>query len=132
MPRINPVDPESSDAKTAATLQAVEKKLGILPNIFTTFAQSPAALNSYVRLGESLAGGRLTARQRERIALAVAQENACQYCLSAHAAIGQGAGLSRDDIARARSGLPGGPSGPKTASCSYRPNTMAGYFSVRR
>jgi uncharacterized peroxidase-related enzyme len=104
MPRIHPVNPETTDAKTAATLQAVKRKLGVLPNIFTTFAQSPAALSSYVQIAESLAGGRLTARQRERIALAVAQENACQYCLSAHAAIGQGAGLGSEDIARARSG----------------------------
>ncbi|MCU7838452.1 MAG: carboxymuconolactone decarboxylase family protein [Candidatus Thiodiazotropha sp. (ex Troendleina suluensis)] len=104
MPRIHPVNPETTDAKTAVILQAVKKKLGVLPNIFTTFAQSPAALNSYVQLSECLVGGRLTARQREQIALAVAQENACQYCLSAHTVIGHGAGLSDDDIERARSG----------------------------
>lgn len=104
MPRINPANPNNADAKTAATLNAVHRKLGVLPNIFTTFAQSPAALNGYVQLGECLAGGRLTARQREQVALVVAQENACQYCLSAHAAIGQGAGLSDDDIERARTG----------------------------
>jgi uncharacterized peroxidase-related enzyme len=104
MPRINPVNPEQTDAKTAATLKAVHKKLGVLPNIFTTFAQSPAALSAYVQLGECLAGGRLSARQREQIALAVAQENACQYCLSAHAAIGKGVGLGDEDIERARVG----------------------------
>lgn len=104
MPRINPINPERADARTTATLRAVEKKLGVLPNIFTTFAQSPAALNGYVQLGECLAGGRLTARQREQIALAIAQENACQYCLSAHAAIGQNVGLSDEDIGRARIG----------------------------
>ena len=104
MPRINPVNPEETDAKTAATLKAVHKKLGVLPNIFTTFAQSPVALNSYVQLGECLAGGRLTARLREQIALAVAQENACQYCLSAHAAIGKGVGLGNEDIEQARAG----------------------------
>ena len=104
MPRINPVGPESTDAATATTLQAVRKKLGVLPNIFTTFANSPAALKGYVQLGECLAGGQLTARQRELIALAIAQENACQYCLSAHAAIGRGAGLGDSDIERARRG----------------------------
>lgn len=104
MPRINPIDPNAADVKTTATLNAVHRKLGVLPNIFTTFAQSPAALAGYVQLGECLAGGRLTARQREQVALVVAQENACQYCLSAHAAIGQGAGLSDEDIERARTG----------------------------
>ena len=104
MARINPLDPEQVDNRTAATLQAVKNKLGVLPNIFTTFAQSPAALAGYIQLGESLAGGRLSVRQREQIALAVAQENACQYCLSAHATLGRGAGLNDDDIERARSG----------------------------
>lgn len=104
MPRIHPIDPATADATTASTLKAVQKKLGMLPNIFTTFAHSPAALKSYLQQGEALAGGRLSARQREQIALAVAQENACEYCVSAHTAIGRGAGLSADAIARARRG----------------------------
>ena len=104
MPRINPINPEETDVKTAATLTGVRKKLGFLPNIFTTFAQSPAALNGYVQLSERLAGGRLTASQRERIALAVAQQNACQYCLSAHSAIGKSVGLGDKEIERARTG----------------------------
>jgi uncharacterized peroxidase-related enzyme len=104
MPRIKPIDPAQADAQTTATLNAVHRKLGVLPNIFTTFARSPAALESYVQFSEQLSKGRLRAAQRERIALAVAQDNACQYCLSAHAAIGRGAGLSDEDIDQARQG----------------------------
>lgn len=104
MPRILPLKPDQIDAKTAATLKAVKAKLGILPNLFTTLARAPAALNGYLQLSEALGQGRLTARQREMIAIAVAQENACLYCLSAHCAMGQGSGLSDDDIERARQG----------------------------
>jgi uncharacterized peroxidase-related enzyme len=96
--------PDETDAKTAATLKAVRTKLGILPNLFTTLARAPAALNGYLQLSESLSHGRLTARQREMIAIVVAQANACAYCLSAHAAIGRGVGLSDDDIERAQHG----------------------------
>lgn len=39
-------------------------------------------------------------RQREIIALATAQRNACQYCLSAHV-IGKGAGLTAEAISDA-------------------------------
>ena len=105
MPRIHPIDPAQADKTTAATLGTVRRKLGTLPNIFPTFAQSPAALTAYVHLGEHLAKGRLTAAQRERVALAVAQENACQYCLSAHAAIGRSVGLDTADIEHARQGV---------------------------
>lgn len=104
MPRIKPVDPRQVDDKTANTLSAVNKKLGMLPNMFPTFAHSPKALQGYLGLAETLSGGRLTAAQQERVAIAVAQENACEYCLSAHAALGRGAGLSDDDIADARRG----------------------------
>ena len=104
MPRILPVNPDQTDAKTAATLKAVKTKLGMLPNLFTTLAHAPAALDGYLQLSESLSRGRLSARQREMIAIAVAQANACAYCLSAHAAIGQGVGLSNEDIERARHG----------------------------
>lgn len=104
MPRILPVKPDQTDAKTAATLKSVQAKLGMLPNLFTTLARAPAALNGYLQLSESLNQGQLTARQREMIAIAVAQENVCAYCLSAHAAIGQAVGLGDEDIKRARRG----------------------------
>jgi uncharacterized peroxidase-related enzyme len=104
MPRIHPVQPDQTDAGTAATLEAVKAKLGTLPNLFTTLAQAPVALTGYLQLSESLGKGRLTPRQREMIAIAVAQENACEYCLSAHTAIGQGLGLKDEDIERARHG----------------------------
>ena len=48
MPRIVPVDPDYTGARTAATLKAVKAKLGILPNLFTTLARAPAALNGYL------------------------------------------------------------------------------------
>ncbi|WP_125931839.1 carboxymuconolactone decarboxylase family protein [Thiosocius teredinicola] len=104
MTRISPVSLNDIDKATADVLSGVRKKLGVLPNIFTTFAHAPAALRGYLALNESLAGGALTARQRESIAIAVAQENACEYCLSAHAAIGKGQGLNDADIAQARIG----------------------------
>lgn len=104
MTRIAPVTTEKTDPKTAAVLNAVKVKLGMLPNLFTTLARAPAALNGYLQLGEAISDGRLKSRQREQIAIAIAQENDCEYCLSAHVAIGKGAGLSSDDIQRAREG----------------------------
>jgi uncharacterized peroxidase-related enzyme len=104
MTRIAPLATEHTDAKTAATLDAVRKKLGRLPNLLATLAHAPAALSGYLQLSETLANGRLTARQRELIAIAVAEVNACEYCLSAHAAIGKGVGLSARDVDQARAG----------------------------
>ena len=100
MPRINPLtQPEGA---IAATLQAVKSKLGMVPNMFATLAHSPAALNGYLALSDATSKGVLTAAQREIVALAVAETNACGYCLAAHSAIGKGAGLSSAQINAAR------------------------------
>ncbi len=61
-------------------------------------------LNGYLALSDALSSGALTAKQREIIALTVAQANQCHYCLSAHTLLGQGAGLSADAIRKAREG----------------------------
>ncbi|MCQ9374927.1 carboxymuconolactone decarboxylase family protein [Methyloversatilis sp. XJ19-13] len=104
MSHIPALDPARADSDTASTLAAVRAKLGMLPNLIATLAHAPAALNGYLALSEILASGRLSAHQREIVALAVAQANACQYCLSAHTAIARGAGLKPEQIAAARAG----------------------------
>jgi uncharacterized peroxidase-related enzyme len=86
----------------ASRLDAVQKKLGVLPNMFRTFAHTPVALNAYLQLAEVAASGRLNAKQREQIALAVGESNACGYCVAAHGAIGTMVGLDAAQIADAR------------------------------
>ncbi len=64
-------------------LDAVQKQLGVVPNMFRLIAQSTAALQGYTANSGALART-LDVKTRERIALAVAQVNGCDYCLSAH------------------------------------------------
>lgn len=104
MSRITPLSAGQGDAATQATLAGVKAKLGMVPNLFNTFALAPAALNGYLAFSDALSKGRLTAAQRELIALVIAQTNACQYCLSAHTLIGKGVGLSEQAITAARQG----------------------------
>ncbi|BAM86788.1 conserved hypothetical protein [Bradyrhizobium oligotrophicum S58] len=104
MPRIALVDTTRADAGVVAALSAVKAKIGMTPNLFSTLAQSGATLNGYLAFSDALAKGALSARQREIIALAVAQANGCEYCLSAHSLMGKGAGLSPDGLRKAREG----------------------------
>jgi uncharacterized peroxidase-related enzyme len=86
-------------------LQAVKQQLGSVPNLFRLVANSPAALEGYVGLMGALAKGDLPAATRERIALAVAEINGCQYCLSAHSYLGKHAAKLDDaEIAANRRG----------------------------
>jgi uncharacterized peroxidase-related enzyme len=87
-----------------ATLDAVQAKLGVLPNMFRTLAHTPVALDAYMQLSGVTAKGKLNAKQREQIALAVGEANDCGYCIAAHGAIGKLAGLSEAQIMQARNG----------------------------
>lgn len=108
MSRIATIDRQNPPAAVAPQLGAVKAKLGMVPNLFATFANSPVALNAYLALSESVShGGSLSAKDRERIALAVGQVNGCDYCLSAHTLMGQKAGLSADEVLAARRGEAG-------------------------
>jgi alkylhydroperoxidase family enzyme len=80
-----PVPATISDAPTASQplLEAVKKQLGVVPNLFRLVSHSPAALQGYVGLSGALSKGALPAATRERIALAIAEINGCDYCLSA-------------------------------------------------
>ncbi len=104
MSRIAPVVSSSIDPKVAATLKQVKASLGMVPNLFATLAHSPAALDGYLSLSKVLSRARLSARQREILALAVAQENECRYCLSAHTALAKAAGVSDAETLKARGG----------------------------
>jgi alkylhydroperoxidase family enzyme len=84
---------------------------GQLPNFLAVLAGSPAALRAYARFRSELRNnGTLTLATLERIALAVAAHHGSQPGLALHARIARNAGLSVDDISRAREFAAGDPS----------------------
>ena len=84
-----PATIESTPAAAQPLLEAVKRQLGSVPNLFRIVAHSPAALEGYLSLNGALGKGALEPRTRERIALAVAEENGCDYCLAAHTYLGR-------------------------------------------
>jgi uncharacterized peroxidase-related enzyme len=105
MSRLPLIQPETADSQAAELLAAVQKALGVTPNMTKAMANSPAVLKAYLEFSGALGAGVLPAAVRERIALLVAQENGCDYCLSAHTYIGTKlAGLSPEEADAARSG----------------------------
>jgi uncharacterized peroxidase-related enzyme len=102
MNRITQLDPSQATGKTKALFDGVQAKLGTVPNLFRVFGNSPAALEGYLNFSSALAGGVLSAKVREQIALAVAEINDCTYCRSAHTYLGGLVGLSEREITDAR------------------------------
>ncbi len=104
MARIHIVNPQTAQGEAANLLAAVQTKLGATPNFLRVLANSPAALGAFLGLHQIAEHGALDLPTRERIAVALAEQNGCQYCLSAHSAIGRKVGLTGDEIDANREG----------------------------
>jgi uncharacterized peroxidase-related enzyme len=104
MSRFNLVTQDNANAEQQALLDAIEDQLGMVPNFLRVLAHSPDALKAFLGLHGIAGAGSLDTQTRERIALVVAQDNSCEYCVSAHTAIGRKAGLSGVEIDANRAG----------------------------
>ena len=85
MSRIStPATSEAIPAAARPLLEKVRQQLGTVANVFLVLANSPVALQGYLALEGALRESTIRPEMRERIALAIAEINGCDYCLSAH------------------------------------------------
>lgn len=101
---IQPITLDNAAGAVKETLQAVKQKLGMVPNLFGVLAKAPKTLDSYLAVSENLKGGELSVQIAEQVAIALANANSCEYCLSAHTAIGKMVGVDGADLEAAQSG----------------------------
>jgi len=96
-----PPPPISLDAAgaTRPMLEDIRNQLGAVPNIFSTFAHSPAVLKGFLAFNGALGSGVLAATVREKIALAIAGANQCDYCAFAHSVLAAAAGIDKPESA---------------------------------
>ena len=104
MPRIQPLSDDQAEGQAAELFSAIKSKVGKVPNLYRTLGQAPSVLAGLLQLGEALDGGSLTAPVKEQIALRVANRNSCEYCETAHTAIGKMVGLTEEQTINARQG----------------------------
>lgn len=104
MSRVKLIDASQTTADRKALLDDVNAAFGVTPNMFRAVANSPAALKSMWGSFGALGGGVIDAKLGEQIAVAIADRNACEYCLAAHTALGRKAGASADEMQAAQAG----------------------------
>jgi uncharacterized peroxidase-related enzyme len=111
MPRFpTPATVDEAPAASRVMLRTVEVRFGRVPNMALLLSASPAALQGYLALLTTLDGGALGVQTAERIALAVAEANGCQYGLSLHTWCARnGIGLDDAEITANRSGASNDP-----------------------
>ena len=86
-------------------LTGIKEKVGKVPNVYAVLANSPSTLAGLLTLGKELDRGSLDAVTKEKIALAVGNQNTCQNSVSAHTAIGKSLGMTEEDTIDAQKGL---------------------------
>lgn len=104
MSRLRHLEPADAQGEARTLLEQTQRQLGMVPNFVKVFANSPATLAAFQGLNGNLHRGALDAKTRERIALVTGEANGCQYCVSAHTALAQRAGLAEGEIHAARRG----------------------------
>ena len=104
MNRVPLIDRSEARAESKTLLDAIHGAFGTTPNMFRAVANSPAALESMWGAFGTLGAGVIPAKLGEQIAVAVADRNACEYCLAAHTALGRNAGATAEEMQRAQAG----------------------------
>jgi uncharacterized peroxidase-related enzyme len=114
MTRLNPIESRQIGPEVRASLDKLQLSSTEVPNFLRVVAKSLAAMRAYAGMEHALARGQLTAKERQQIALAVAEINGCSYSLISHSRTAQEAALSDEDIRLAR----------KAAAADARANAM--------
>ena len=104
MSRIPLIDRQATTADRKELLDSIHGAFGATPNMFRAVANSPAALRSLWGSFGALGGGVIQPKLAEQIAVAVADRNACEYCLAAHTALGRKAGATSEEMTAAQMG----------------------------
>lgn len=103
MTRINLLTAETAPEGSKDILNGFQQKMGKVINIFKVMANAPSALKTYIGIDAALQDKALDNAIAERIALAIATVNGCEYCTAAHSYLAKGA-LSDEEIVNARKG----------------------------
>ena len=104
MSRVPLINPATAEGDRKVLLDQIQGAFGATPAMFRAVANSPAALKSMFGSFGALGSGSLPAKLGEQLAVAIANRNACEYCLAAHTALGRKAGATAEEISDAQDG----------------------------
>ncbi|MFZ2159034.1 MAG: carboxymuconolactone decarboxylase family protein [Bradyrhizobium sp.] len=99
---------DNAEPGAKAALEAVQKGLGFIPNMYANMANSPGALETYGVGYKFFRGdGGFTPAEQEVVFLTISHENGCEYCMAAHSMVGEKmSGVPAPVLSALRSGLP--------------------------
>ena len=97
---------ETAPEASRATLEAIAKKYGFLPNLFGVLAESPTAVQAYAAINKALEQSALSPVEQQVVALTISATNDCAYCMGAHSAVAHMVRMPEDVLAALRDQRP--------------------------
>jgi len=85
-------------------LDAVSARVGFVPNLFSTLARQPGAVEAFAALDDAFSNSSLTPIERQTVLLAASVENKGRYCVAGHTLFGRSIGMPESVIQAIRSG----------------------------
>lgn len=93
---------EEVSTNNQAIFDNLKGQLGFVPNLYATMAYSDSALGDYLTFQGSKTS--LSNKEKEIVNLIVSEVNGCNYCLSAHTALGKMNGFTEEQTIELRQG----------------------------
>jgi uncharacterized peroxidase-related enzyme len=99
---------ETATGAQKEILEAAQKQVGFIPNMYANMANVPGVLSTYLHgYGLFRKDSGFTPTEQEVVFLAVSQTNGCKYCTAAHSMIADKmSGVPADVLQAIRSGQP--------------------------
>jgi len=91
-------DETTAPTEAATVLAAAKQRYGFVPNLAAYLAESPLVLDAVLKLAEQFEHSTLSAQEQQLVLLTVSALNGCNYCKTAHTALGKMADMSSDTL----------------------------------
>ena len=96
---------ESAPDASKPLLEQTKSSYGFIPNLYGVFAESPAAIDAYIKIAGAFAKlSGFDSTEQQVVLLAVSESNECDYCVAAHSKVAEMYGVSGDVVAAIREG----------------------------
>jgi uncharacterized peroxidase-related enzyme len=90
---------EDADPKAKVVLEKTKAKMGMVPNMYGTMANSPAMLETYVHgYSQFRENSGFTSAEQEVVFLTISRENECHYCMAAHSFVADNMSMVPHDV----------------------------------
>ncbi|HMN78424.1 MAG TPA: carboxymuconolactone decarboxylase family protein [Burkholderiaceae bacterium] len=105
MTRLTLHTPDSAPEASRPFVERAVRSNGYLPNLIGVLANAPAAIETYLTVGEINARTSLTLAEREVVQITAARIHGCDFCVAGHSAVAvKKAGLQVAEVLALQSG----------------------------